>query len=434
MQLFRQEAIDAQQAQWLGVVRLHRPWSFSVVTTIALGMGLALIAFAAWGQVNRKTTAAGLLMPSLGTVNLSAAQAGVVLERGVAEGQVVKAGELLFVIDTSQRSAAGETAALVARQIEARQLALDAEARWRELQASQRRQSLGDRLASLRSELQQQAEEIVLQERRVALAHKTLDRHQQLARESFVADAQVQIRQEEWMDSNARLQSLQRQRLTLQRDAQALQAELALIGAQLQTELAQLRRNRAAVAQEGAENAARQRLLVTAPQAGTVTALHLQAGQSVQTSQVLATIVPENATLEAQLWLPSQKAGFIAPGQRVYLRYAAYPYQKFGLHPGTVREVAATPASADELPRGLASQLLQQAQVNEALYRVRVELDSQSVVAYGATRALKPGMTLHADVLQERRAVWEWVLEPVLAAAAKVKILSDSPNKASPGG
>jgi membrane fusion protein len=33
---------------------------------------------------------------------------------------------------------------------------------------------------------------------------------------------------------------------------------------------------------------------------------------------------------------------------------------------------------------------------------------------------LKAGLTLEADVLQERRKVWEWVLEAVLAEVAAV--------------
>ena len=44
-------------------------------------------------------------------------------------------------------------------------------------------------------------------------------------------------------------------------------------------------------------------------------------------------------------------------------------------------------------------------------------LSRQSVDAYGAPVTLKPGMTLQADVLQDRRAIWEWLLEPVLAAS-----------------
>jgi len=49
------------------------------------------------------------------------------------------------------------------------------------------------------------------------------------------------------------------------------------------------------------------------------------------------------------------------------------------------------------------------------LYRIKVKLEKQSIQAYGQLQALKPGMTLEADVLQDRRKIWEWVLEPILA-------------------
>lgn len=50
------------------------------------------------------------------------------------------------------------------------------------------------------------------------------------------------------------------------------------------------------------------------------------------------------------------------------------------------------------------------------------------------TLTLKAGLTLEADVLQERRKVWEWVLEPVLAARQQVKVLNADPNKVREGG
>jgi membrane fusion protein len=118
----------------------------------------------------------------------------------------------------------------------------------------------------------------------------------------------------------------------------------------------------------------------------------------------------------------------VRPGQTVYLRYAAYPYQKFGLHRGHITAVSVTPFAPSELPSNLASQLIAQAGSNEALYRINVQLDEQDIKAYGETLPLKAGLTLDADVLQERRKVWEWVLEPVLAARQQVKVLNADPN------
>ena len=71
--LFRQEAAAAQAAQYLGSVRLQRPWSYAAVTSLALA--LMLVAFATWGEVNRKVRLSGVVVPSQGSLNISAPQA-----------------------------------------------------------------------------------------------------------------------------------------------------------------------------------------------------------------------------------------------------------------------------------------------------------------------------------------------------------------------
>lgn len=432
--LFRPEVAQAQTAQWLGSVRLHRPLSFSVVTGSALGIALLLAAFATWGEVNRKAHLSGLLVPTLGTLNINAPQAGTVAQLPVAEGQTVQAGDVLLVLNAERSSlrngVADDTTARVASQIEARQQTIATERTLRELQSRQREQVLNDRLRSVQTELRQVGEEVSLQERRMQLAQTTLERNQQLAKDGFVSAAQVQIRQEERIDTEARLQSAQRSRLSLQRDLQAVKAERDALAAQLQADFNQLERSRASLEQEATENTSRKSMVITAPHAGTVTALGLQPGQSVQAGQTLVTLLPKadpgsaaQDKLQAHLYAPSHTAGFVRPGQTVYLRYAAYPYQKFGLYEGRITSVSSTPFAPNELPPNLAQQLVSQAGSNEALYRINVQLVDQSIRAYGEDVALKPGLTLEADVLQERRKVWEWVLEPVLAARQQVRVL-----------
>jgi membrane fusion protein len=455
MTLFRPEVQQAQAAQWLGSVRLHRPLSFAVLTTAALGLALALVAFAAWGEVNRKARLSGLLVPSLGSLSLTAQQSGVLRQLPISEGQTVKAGDVLLVLYTERQSllngTMGDTTERAAQQILARQQSLSTERTLRQLQTRQREEVLSDRIRTLQAELRQAEEEWSLQQRRVQLARTTLARNEQLAAAGFVAPAQVQTKQEELIDADGKLQSLERARLGLQHDLQALQGERSALSAQLQTDLALIERSRSSLDQEMSENAARQSTVVTAPFDGIVTALNLKLGQSVQSGQTLATLVPVSssssdgpgsesqhlplqAPLLAQLFAPSRTAGFVRPGQTVYLRYDAYPYQKFGLHTGHITTVSATPFAPSELPANLAPQLIAQAGSNEALYRINVQLDVQSIQAYGESMPLKAGLTLEADVLQERRKVWEWVLEPVLAARQQMKVLNADPNLVRKGG
>jgi len=129
--------------------------------------------------------------------------------------------------------------------------------------------------------------------------------------------------------------------------------------------------------------------------------------------------VPPDMRLEAQLYGPSRAVGFVRPGQRVLLRYQAYPYQRFGHYEGVVASVSRAALSPGELPPQLAGMTgltgLAAGQAAEPIYRITVRLASQTVTAYGAEVPLQPGMMLEADVALERRRLFEWVLDPLYA-------------------
>lgn len=277
-------------------------------------------------------------------------------------------------------------------------------------------------MRSTAAELRQADDEALLATRRVSLAEATLQRYQQLAREGFVAELQAQQKHEDLIDVQTRARAAERNRVALQRDVQSLLAERTAAQTQLQADLAHTDSALAALEQDSAENDARRRLVISAPQTSTVTTINVHIGQAVQAGQTLATLVPHAedgrpSELQAQLYAPSRTAGFVQPGQQVWLRYAAYPYQKFGMHGGRIAAVSRTPINPQDLPIGQAAALLAAAQSNEPLYRIDVRLDAQTVKTYGHAQPLKPGMALEADVTQGRWAVWEWVLEPVLSAS-----------------
>jgi membrane fusion protein len=99
----------------------------------------------------------------------------------------------------------------------------------------------------------------------------------------------------------------------------------------------------------------------------------------------------------------------------VRVRFAAYPFQKFGQYDGEVVEVSRVALAPAELPAQLALSA-----PAEALYRVTVRLASPAVMAYGTAQPLAAGMQLEADVMQDRRRLIEWVFEPLIALGRKV--------------
>jgi membrane fusion protein len=433
MKLFREEALQAKGAQFLGTIRIGRPPSFTLFAATSLVLAAALVAFATWGQITRKARIAGLLVPRLGSLQVTASNPGVLLERRVAEGELVQAGQVMFVLATDRATTQGDIAGLVRQRLEQRRVALESERALRELQARQRQQALTDRVRSTEAELRQLESEIERARHRVALSRKSAERYEQLAGEGFVSDVQSQQKQEELLDLQTRLQTAERTRLVLARDLQSLAADLVATTTQLRTDLAQLDRSLAGLGQEDVENDARRQIVITAPLTGIVTALSLTPGAAVLAGQAVAALVPNSANgqaseLEGHLFAPSRTAGFVEAGQIVLLRYAAYPYQKFGMAKGEVVSVSRTPISANDLPAGQGQALMQAAQSNEPLYRINVRLPSQTIMTYGQAQALKPGMALEADVLQDRRFVWEWVLEPVIAAREKMRALGANPK------
>jgi membrane fusion protein len=348
----------------------------------------------------------------------------------VKEGENVVVGQPLFELSTARQGEQGEITALVAQQLATRQQSIEAEQRLRSAQANEKKQALEQRLSNLASEAAQLEQEVTLTQRRHSLASSSVSKYQTLQAQGYVSGAQTQQKQEELIDIATRLANLQRNQTQLQASRLALQAEQTSVANSLATDQAQLQRAAASLQQEIAENHNRKASLITASQAGNITTLTSQNGQMINAGQVLATLIPkasdsaDSALLEAHLYAPSRSAGFVSKGQHVLIRYQAYPYQKFGLHLGTVIDVSKTPFAPNELPASLASTILSNAQQNiqgfnsnEALYRIKVKLDKQTITAYGQLQNLKSGMTLEADVLQDRRRIWEWVMEPVLAVA-----------------
>nr|WP_297389193.1 HlyD family efflux transporter periplasmic adaptor subunit [uncultured Roseateles sp.] len=412
--LFRAEAQASQQQAWLGSVQLHRPATLHWLSLLALGGVVAVGAFLFSTEYTRKARVNGLLVPERGVMRLSVPQSATVVARPVQDGQQVREGDVLFVLSLDSANPTGDS---LSRTLKDREQSLGAaQAQQRELAQSQAA-SLKARIATLESTLRQADAELQLHAQREALAQQSLGRLESLAKDQFVSSAQVQTKREELLGLQAQRQALSRERENLQREALGLQAELQAIPLKAQVQQGELARDIAALQAQGVENEARRRLVLRAPSDGQMSTVLAEPGQVVQAGTQLAALLPARTPLQAHLYAPSSAVGFLRPHQAVLLRYQAFPYQKFGQQAGEVLQVARTPLQAAELAQlGLPAAMAQ----GEPMYRITVQLQRQSVEAYGQDQTLSPGMLLEADVLLERRRLIEWIFEPLLSLARRV--------------
>lgn len=413
--LFRPEAVEARRQQWLGDVRLVRPVSLSVLVLLLIVAALVIGVWLFLGEYTRKAHVAGLLVPDRGWIRLVSPQVATVTERRVAQGQQVRAGDVLFVLSLDQHTRDGGAQQRVMRSLRARQESL-AESLEAQLRLSREQEAaLAERLGAIRREMAQLDRETELQRERLALSQQSLSRLEALREERFVSAAQIQSKSEEVLALRAQLVALERQRSTLARDAATLEGQRRELPLKERARAGELQREAQALAQESAESDAKHEIVIRAPQDGTLAMVIAEPGQSVSPEAALASLVPIDARLEAHLYAPSSALGFIRAQQPVYLRLAAFPHQKFGHQLGTVQQVSSTPLQAGEL-----AALPLASKPNEPLYRVTVSLQRQDVMAYGNPQPLAAGMQLEADVLLERRSLIEWLFAPVLGVAGRV--------------
>ncbi len=415
--LFRPEALESRRRDWLGSIQLIRPVSLAWLTAFVMLAALSVGAFVTFGQYTRKARVSGYLVPDRGVIRLLPPQPATVLESHVGEGRSVHRGDVLFVLAVGQATLAGDTQTAVQTSLTARQQSLQFTAQQRMLLEQAQVAALDRQIDDMRRELSPMAAEADLQAQRLKLAQQDLARLESLRNDNFVSSAQVQTKAEEVLGLKAQQQGIERARAAHLREIASLEAQRDEVPLRGKAQQGEIERDSAALAQQSAENEARRRIVVRAPEDGVVTSVLAEPGQSVSPLVALASLVPANARLQAQLFAPSSAVGFVRADQTVLLRYEAFPYQKFGHQTGRVTQVSRSPLQTTELaglslPGGAANA--------EPLYRITVLLDKQSVDAYGQAQPLVPGMQLEADVLLDRRRLIEWIFEPVLGIAGRI--------------
>ncbi|MEY4515745.1 MAG: hypothetical protein RL180_91 [Pseudomonadota bacterium] len=419
--LFRQQALDAQKITGYGRIVLIRPFSFTVLTVLATVLGLLVMALFYYGSYTRRTPVVGQLTPVQGMVRVYPMQSGVVISRSIKEGQRIVKGDVLYVISSERTATAGVgVQAQISQQVSQRQQSLALEiAKTRQVQLDEQ-QDMRAQIDGIRRELTQLDSLMAEQQRREALSHTAVDRYAALVQKGFASQEQLQQQQEALLDQSSRYQTLSRDRINLNAQLDRQQRELDALPLKQQTVLAQLDRSLNQTQQELTESEARRELRVLAPESGTVTAVLAEMGQGVDPNRPLLSIVPSKSHLEAQLYVPSRAVGFVREGQSVLLRYQAFPYQKFGQGTGVVTSISRTALSPNELAgSGLALDPSVLAR-GEPVYRVTVRVQQQAIKAYGQWQPLQVGMLLDADVLQEKRRLYEWVLEPLFTVSGRI--------------
>lgn len=405
-QLFRQEVIEAGRDRLAGTVVAATPPRGRLYVALVLVVAAIFIAFLIFGQYASSAQVRGVVAFDAGIARVYPTAQGEVRAIHVRTGMRVAAGAPLVTLGLAQGAGGvgGQLSEVAVQDAElARQEQLASMLGSSETQALQaQRSNLGAGIASLERQRSIAAGQI-------RLAEAAARRSAQLAREGAGTQRQVEEGRAALLARRAELESLT-ERIITQRDALSqVEARIAQRGIEADRSRSEIVARRAALAEQGAALKRTDQLVLTAPVAGEVGDVATEIGLRAKPDTSLVTIVPEGSSLELWLYAPSRAIGFVRPGQQVRLNFDAFPYQRFGIGRGTVTAVSRVPVEASAIDSDLG--------ITEPVFRIRVRLDRMPPRA-GEGQLLRPGMTLSANLVLERRSFWEIIFNPAVMAAA----------------
>jgi len=374
-----------------------RGFSSSIIALAALAVA-SFIAWASVAEIDQVSRASGQVIPAGRVQLLQSNDGGVIQAIHVREGDHVREGQVLVLLDKEKISASVEEGRAKVAALKARMSRIEAELFDRALRFpddirdfpdfidsqrqlfAKRRSAQGQEIAALRTMLSLAREELEMN--MPLLSHGDVSRSEIIRLQRAVADIQGQITNKQ----NKYLQDLQ--------------TEYAKTEEELVT----------------AEQTITQRLVslrdteITAPTDGIVKNVRLTTiGGVLRPGDEVMQIVPTEEQLIVEAKVSPVDIAYVLVGQDASVRFDAYDSSIFGTAAGKVTYI-----SPDTLTE-------QQGGNEQVYYRVHVETDTDTMHKRpGKDVVIQPGMTVTAEIQTGKNTVLKFLAKPL------IKTVSDS--------
>ena len=383
---------------------MPRPWvwvgAFIVVIT---AVGVPLLATA---EYSRKETVRGWLVSRDGVARIAHDGAGVVEKIAAISGDSVRVGDPVIYLsrDTFMedgRSSGDQMLGELTKQV----AALDRRTGLLRTEADIEGDSIAKQLLSLEQARLALSRQMAEQQRRLAAASDKLALIESAARSGAATRWEVLQQADERVVLKQALAEVQQTEMALNREREQLTARAKALPVETQRSISGLRSQRSQLRQQITRHESEQRVVLKSPITGKLASLQVQKGSAVLPNELLATVLPENLTMVAEVYVPSSAIGFIKPGQRVRLMYDAFPVQQFGIFGGKVQRVSDFILMPSELPQTFS--------LREATFKVQIAIENDSILLESGSAPMRPGMLLAAEIILESRSLLDWLLEPI---------------------
>lgn len=413
--LFRKEAVDYHKNKnvW-GDALIKVPNSLSLWAYTCLFLIATSIVILANNTYDRKLIAKGHLLPKDGLISIYAkSKPGTIKEILVSDGGSVTKGDKLIAISTLRTSEDDmDTHDLLLSELDSTLKLLEYELATNKKLSVVKIDTIKTQNAGIAKEIHQASRAIEVTRRQFNLSKSILTKNKSLNEKNVLSDLEFQAQQKAHLDLTLKLFSLESELVKLENQFAQNKLLLSKLPLDMETTNNTVLQSISETKQKIINVSGERSYALFAPTSGTITSLKANIGRAIEPNARVAVLMPEDSQLHAELFVPTTTMAFIKIGQTVNIRYAAYPYQRYGLHRGVITKITNAVLSPQELPDTLIGE-------RYPSYKVTVELDRQSIKAFGNEEELHSGMLLEADIIIESISFLDWALEPLYQKVGK---------------
>ncbi|OIQ99410.1 hemolysin secretion protein D, chromosomal [mine drainage metagenome] len=417
--------------------RLPRAVMYTVVALFVI-----LVLWANFGKLNIIASAEGRLVPQTYVKIVQPADAGIVQEILVKEGQAVQAGQVLMRMDMKLAEADAKTIGndLAIRSLQLRRIdaelngtpllrkAGDPSDLFRQVEAQYRdhRQSYQDALEQAQASLSKAQREydsakVVLAKlvETTPILKQQAEAYADMGKEGYAPQVTVRDKLREYLEKAQDLRAQESTVASLEAAINQAKKQIDMITSKYRSDLRNERMDAEGQYRKLGQDWVKQEhknglLELRAPQAGIINDMATHTvGTVVSPGTVLLSIVPENEPLIAEISVKNDDVGFVYPQQRVKVKLAAYPFEEYGMLDGEVIHIGPDASASDTQQQGKDGNTNKQQQQQPSIYKAIVALDQQTLDAEGKQHKLVAGMQVVAEINQGRRTVIQYLLSPV---------------------
>ncbi|MBB1584760.1 HlyD family secretion protein [Serratia sp. OS31] len=410
--MFRQEAIDNQRMKWSGRVLLLPGIHFGFIAGLCLFFLVAFFVFVIAGTYTRRVNVTGEISTYPRAANVYSTVQGVVVKQFVTEGAVIKAGTPIYQIDVSKSTPNGVVSDNQRRDIDG-QLARIAQIISR-LESSKQTslEMLEKQKAQYTAAFERSSHILQRAQEGIRIMKENMENYRHYQTRGLINKDQLtnQVAQYYQQQNNLLGMSGQHEQNALQ--ITALESQIHTQAAEFDNQIYQMQLQRYELQKELQQIDASGAIIIRALTSGRVDSLSVTVGQMVNVGDSLLQVLPSEINYYALvLWVPNDVVPYIAAGDKINIRYDAFPAEKFGQFAGTISVISKAPASPQEMQTYQGAPGASQF-AKVPYYKVIVRPGKQTIVYNGKRLSLENGMKVQSTLFLEKRKIYQWMLSP----------------------